>query len=118
MKWYLMAFQKYAQFQGRSSRQEYWMFFLMNFVAGFFLGLGIGLLKLPPASVGIYQLAILVPSFAVAVRRCHDTNKSGWYLLVPIYNIVLMCLPGDQGSNSFGDDPHGSNAQIDYKKAA
>lgn len=54
---------------------------------------------------GVYRLAVMVPIFAVAIRRMHDVDKSGWYMWIPIYNIVLACRAGTAGSNRFGPDP-------------
>ena len=53
----------------------------------------------------IYQLAVMIPSIAVGVRRMHDTNHSGWWLLLPIVNLVFACTEGTQGDNGFGADP-------------
>ena len=53
----------------------------------------------------IYSLAILVPSIAVGVRRMHDVGKSGWFLLIPIYNLILACTDGVKGENEYGADP-------------
>ena len=53
----------------------------------------------------IFILLILVPGLAVAVRRVHDQDKSGWFVLVPIYNLILMFLEGTRGPNQFGPDP-------------
>ena len=55
--------------------------------------------------INVYQLAILIPSIAAGVRRMHDTGKSGWYLLIPIYNLILACTRGDEGANEYGPDP-------------
>jgi len=47
----------------------------------------------------------LVPSVAVAIRRMHDVGKSGWYALIPLYNLILACTEGVKGINEYGDDP-------------
>ena len=104
MKWYLEVFKKYAVFQGRARRAEYWYFVLFNFIVTI-------ILLLISASIGLqilytlYTLAVLVPSIAVAVRRMHDVGKSGWFILIPIYNLILACTEGDQGPNQYGSDP-------------
>lgn len=54
---------------------------------------------------GIFSLVVLVPSLSVAVRRMHDVGKSGWFILVPIYNFVLAVTEGDKGENRFGSVP-------------
>jgi uncharacterized membrane protein YhaH (DUF805 family) len=115
----LDALKKYAIFEGRARRQEYWLFVLLyvilyigavviDVVVGTFdLELGIGLFG------AVVSLGLLIPSISVGVRRLHDIDKSGWmYLLaiVPIANIVLLvflCLDGTQGNNRFGEDPKG-----------
>jgi len=53
----------------------------------------------------LYSLAMFLPAIAVGVRRMHDTGKSGWYLLIPIYNLILACTEGTPGRNEYGPDP-------------
>ena len=53
----------------------------------------------------IWNFALLIPSLAVAVRRMHDVGKSGWFLLVPIYNLILALTEGTKGENEYGPDP-------------
>ena len=60
---------------------------------------------------GIYSLAVFIPSLAVAVRRMHDVGKSGWFLLIPIYNLILAATNGDEGSNEYGADPKNENGE-------
>lgn len=112
MSWYLAALQKYAQFSGRARRKEYWMFVLFNFLISVVLGVIEFAVRGPAIQQGatpilgnLFSLAMLVPSIAVGVRRMHDTNHSGWFLLIPIYNLVLACTDGDRGPNRFGEDP-------------
>ncbi|NBB77904.1 MAG: DUF805 domain-containing protein [Verrucomicrobia bacterium] len=118
MNWYLQAFKSYAVFSGRSRRKEYWYFFLFNFIISFVLGFidgivgtfsqeaGIGLLG------GIYSLAVLIPGIAVSVRRLHDTERSGWWLLIALVPIigaivllVFMVQDSQAGANKFGENP-------------
>ncbi len=111
MKFFLKALQNYAVFSGRATRQEFWMFILFNVIFNIvtvildtMLGtfdeqLGTGLIG------GIYSLVVLIPSLSVAVRRMHDVGKSGWFILVPIYNFVLAVTEGDKGENRFGSVP-------------
>jgi len=54
---------------------------------------------------GLYSLAVIIPSIAVGVRRMHDVGKSGWYLLIPLYNLILACTDGDSGDNEYGSNP-------------
>lgn len=110
MKWFFGAFRKYAVFSGRARRKEYWMFFLFNWIASFIMLLLDRMLGLSGSSgygvLGtLYTLAIILPGVAVGVRRMHDTGHSGWYLLIPIYNLVLACTEGDRGPNTYGPDP-------------
>lgn len=110
MNWYLEVLKKYAVFSGRARRKEYWMFFLYNLIIAFALGFIEGIADINPKSddsilASIYQLAIFIPSIAVGVRRMHDVGKSGWFLLIPIYNLILACTEGTQGDNEYGADP-------------
>lgn len=110
MKWYIEVLRKYAVFSGRARRKEYWMFFLFNIIVAVVLGFVEGILGIAPESgqsvlVSIYQLAILIPAIAVGVRRMHDTDHSGWWLLLPIVNFVFAVTEGRRGDNRFGPDP-------------
>jgi uncharacterized membrane protein YhaH (DUF805 family) len=119
MEWYLMALKRYAEFNGRSRRKEYWMFTLYNIVIVMVLYLA-GLVMLLRGSISmvffglaiLYWLAVLVPGLAVCVRRLHDIDKSGWFILVSlipavggIILLVLVCLDGTPGDNRFGPSP-------------
>lgn len=105
-----VVMENYANFEGRARRKEYWMFFLANAIISFVLGFidGFTGLTFGPAQTGIlglvYSLAVIVPSIAVGVRRMHDVGKSGWYILIPIYNLVLACTEGEKGTNQYGAD--------------
>ena len=123
MSWYLAVFRKYADFSGRARRMEYWMWVLMNIVIiipAYILLLVLGMNEEGPTAIGmiilgllgIYYLAILIPGLAVAIRRLHDSDKSGWFFLVNfipgiggLIFLILMILPGTQGDNRFGPDP-------------
>jgi uncharacterized membrane protein YhaH (DUF805 family) len=120
MNYFLIVLQKYAQFTGRARRSEYWYFSLIAFVISFVLGfidgilgfdnMGFGLLS------GLFQLGILIPSIAVGVRRMHDVGKSGWFLLIPIYNLVLALTEGNKGENQYGADPKSPLDREDIKE--
>ncbi len=106
MKWYTKVLKNYAQFNGRARRSEYWYFFLFSAIITIILtfvdraiGSEGGMLS------NIYSLAVLVPTIAAGIRRMHDVGKSGWFLLIPIYNLILACTNGDQGANQYGADP-------------
>lgn len=102
---------KYADFNGRARRTEYWYFVLFNFLVATAVGLVVGLIGLDWLSY-IYSLALLVPGIAIGVRRLHDIGKSGWWLLISfipligaIWLIILLVKEGNQGSNAYGPDP-------------
>lgn len=119
--WKKVVKDNYANFEGRARRAEYWNYILGNIIITFSLYFVTFIIAFVPilnivSIVGIICIVVLsigtiIPSLAVAVRRLHDTNKSGWYLLlnfVPIGNIVLivfLATEGTRGPNSFGDDP-------------
>ncbi|WP_223649849.1 DUF805 domain-containing protein [Hymenobacter psoromatis] len=105
MKYFLDTLKnKYAQFSGRSRRAEYWQFFLFNIIFSLVLGFVGRLIHFPFIGV-IYSLALLVPGIAVSVRRMHDVDKDWWYLLIPIYSLILVCTEGTSGPNQYGPDP-------------
>ena len=111
MNWYLECWKKYATFEGRARRKEYWMFVLFNFIAAFVAGLADGILG-TCILFPLYSLAALVPSLAVMVRRLHDTNRSGWWFLIGfvpliggIWLLILLVLDGTLGGNRFGPSP-------------
>ena len=130
MEWMLMPLRRYADFDGRSRRMEYWMFYLFTLglgmaiaVIGVALAMVLYTMNLSETAMGIIlvpialivfvvSMGLVVPSIAVAVRRLHDQDKSGWMLLlglIPfvggIIFIVLMCLEGTHSPNRFGPDP-------------
>ena len=106
MKYYLEVLKKYADFNGRARRSEYWYFALFSSLISFIISFALGALSPKLIMISyVYSLAVLVPSIAVAVRRMHDVNKSGWFILIPIYNLILVCTNGTSGPNEYGDDP-------------
>jgi uncharacterized membrane protein YhaH (DUF805 family) len=126
MDWMLLPYKRYVDFSGRSQRKEYWMFLLFTMVVSLLIDgtLGgswsvlTGLRHTPAlaASIlgGIFSLVNFLPSLAVAVRRLHDTDRSGWWIfiaLVPVIGwialIVFYCQDGTPGVNRFGEDPKG-----------
>lgn len=111
MDWYIKAIQNYAIFEGRARRKEYWMFILINFIFAILAGIAGALLRFP-FLISIYTLFAMVPGIAVSVRRLHDTNRSGWLLLlnlVPIIGPLLIvywfCLEGSYEANQYGPSP-------------
>tara|TARA_R110001583_G_scaffold18738_8_gene74243 strand:+ start:217 stop:588 length:372 start_codon:yes stop_codon:yes gene_type:complete len=110
MNYYLDALKKYAVFSGRASRQEYWMFFLFNILIAFAIGFVEGLVGSPGVVSGLYVLALLLPGIAIAVRRLHDTGRSGWWLLIgfiplvgPIVLLVFFVQGSTQEENKFDE---------------
>lgn len=139
-EWMILPFKRYADFSGRSQRQEYWMFYLLNWIvwgicgvliiAGFpwsdmvndvpgaqpnaALWAGLSLLI-------IWILVTFIPNIAVVVRRLHDQNLTGWlffaFVLGDLFmgmgwlaRIVMMCIDGTPGPNEYGPDPKGRGA--------
>lgn len=76
------CFAKYADFNGRASRSEYWWFFL------FIVVVGMGLSMISDMLWGLFYLVTLVPSLAAGARRLHDTDRSGWMLLIGLIPLV------------------------------
>lgn len=116
LDYYLNALKfKYADFNGRARRSEFWYYVLCNYIVIF-------LLALVASAIGeggfvivlIYGLAIIVPSFAMVVRRLHDVGKSGWFYFIAfipliggIWLFVLECTDSDYGENQYGPNPKG-----------
>jgi len=117
MNWYLEVLKKYAVFSGRARRKEYWMFFLFNIIIGLVLGLIEGIVGIAPESdqsilANLYSLAVLIPGIAVSVRRLHDTDRIGWWLLIglvpligAIVLLVFMVQDSKPGQNQYGENP-------------
>ena len=108
---YIQALQKYAVFDGRATRSEYWLFLLVHVIISIILGLIPLVLDWFLIVEVVYFLALLVPALAVGARRLHDSGKSGWLqliLLVPLIGwiivLVLLALPSDD-DNKYGPRP-------------
>jgi uncharacterized membrane protein YhaH (DUF805 family) len=110
--------QKSFDWKGRASRPAFWWFVLATIIAGFALGIIIGILAaIKLAFLGyilyvVFYIGIIFPSLSLAVRRMHDQDKSGWWLwigLIPfvggIILLVFYCLPGTEGPNQYGSAP-------------
>lgn len=123
-----MGFNRYVDFQGRSRRSEFWWWYLFNFIVSLVLG------WIPIVGL-IVSLGLLLPNIAVSIRRLHDTDRTGWWILLPaapyivvilgivmeaqillilggiaalgciILLIVWYCTDGTKGPNRFGEDP-------------
>lgn len=129
MEYMLMPLRRYADFNGRSRRKEFWMFMLFLLIVYFVLAIVIGGLIGSAAMTGgetaaglmggisgllmiVFALAVFIPSLAVQVRRFHDQDKSGWFVLlglIPFVGglivLVFMFLEGTRGPNQYGPDP-------------
>ena len=93
---------KYATFSGRASRSEFWLFYLFYVLLiflSFFLALASHPLVflIPAVALGLY-----IPMWAVSVRRAHDTDNSGWMLLIPFYGWIIHFLPSVRYDNQYG----------------
>ena len=111
INWYVVVMKNYVGFSGRARLAEYWYFLLVNVIVAFLLGVvdgltGIGILS------PLYSLVVLLPGIAVAIRRLHDIDYSGWYVLLGLVPVVgglillfLFTRPGTAGANRFGADP-------------
>lgn len=102
---YVACLKRYTEFSGRSSKKQYWSFFLINLAIGLLVSL------ISPTLGSLYQLAVLLPNLSVAVRRMHDVGKSGWVLLlsfIPLVGFVLIywaLQDSESGANQWGDCP-------------
>jgi uncharacterized membrane protein YhaH (DUF805 family) len=118
MNWYLEALRKYAVFEGRARRKEYWFFLLFTIIVTLILSFidemlgifdtetGVGLLS------GIYSIGVVIPCIAVGIRRLHDTGRSGWWLLITLIPVigglvllVFTVLESQPGDNEYGPNP-------------
>ena len=114
MHWYTDVIRKYTVFSGRADRPEFWWFTLINAIIGW------GLIILGAILIGnagraiayIYDLAVILPALGVSIRRLHDTDRSGWWVLIGIIPIigwivliVFYASAGTPGDNQYGPDP-------------
>ena len=113
------GFQNYVNFSGRAARSEYWfwtLFSVLVSIAASLIDLGLFTsLNFSPLST-IVSLGLLLPSLAVSVRRLHDLDRTGWWLLLvltvigDILLLIWFCMRGTIGPNRFGPDPLGGVA--------
>ena len=120
MDWFVGALKKYAVFEGRARRREYWFYVLFWVIIAVVLNVVDRMLGMYSAEMGmgilggIFWLATLLPSLAVGARRLHDTGRSGWWLLIglipligAIVLIVFFVLDSQPGTNAYGPNPKG-----------
>ena len=98
------VFDKYTTGTGRASRSEYWWWTLFVFIASFGAGILDGLIGSDSINIfaNIVSLVVFLPNLCVAIRRCHDSGHSGWWVICPIVNLVMMFLPSDPNENEYG----------------
>ena len=104
--YYLEVLSEYDEFRGRVSRKKFWMFVLISAIISIlliYINIGIFL---------VYSLLVVLPSLGVTVRRLHDTNRSGWFLLLElipliggIFLLILCAEEGTSGENKYGKEP-------------
>ena len=116
-----VVFNNYANFEGRARRREYWLFYLANAIIYLILFLSYCLCRCLGSSIYmdifclvllLFNLVLFIPNLALSVRRLHDTNRSGWWVLISliptigtIIFFVFSVLPGTEGENEYGPDP-------------
>lgn len=139
MDWFLDVIKnKYAKFDGRARRKEYWMFNLFSglIVLAVYIVLVIfiaffavikesfdsdALMRLPLSILAVILMvtliSLVIPTWAVTIRRLHDIGKSGWWILIgfipyigPIVLLVFCCLDSESGTNKYGPNPKGVGA--------
>jgi len=106
------VFANYANFQGRARRSEYWWFYLFSVIVYVVASIIDGIIGLPIFYV-VSLLGLFIPSLAVAIRRMHDTGRSGWWVLIfliPLVGLILFIYwfvqRGTVGPNDWGQDPY------------
>lgn len=115
MESYIKMLTNYFNFKDRTTRKDFWMTVLIGIVISTVLSIVVGFiakvtkLKIYDIIIGLYTLVLFIPSLAQLVRRMHDVNKSGWYVLldlIPIIGwilvLVAMCSPSVDENNNYG----------------
>lgn len=112
LNYYLEVLQKYAVFDGRARRAEFWWFTLINWVISVVLQIFDNAIGTGGIIGGLYGLAVLLPSIGVAIRRLHDTDRSGWWLLlifIPVIGWIALLYfyvqDGKPEPNQYGPSP-------------
>ncbi len=113
MNWFIDCITKnYVNFSGRARRKEYWMFVLFSVILGIITVIIDRMISRSLIFTMIFSLAIFLPNLAVTVRRLHDTDKSGWWMLLQFipylggFIILIFCLiDSTPGTNQYGENP-------------
>jgi len=110
-QYFIGVFKKYAVFKGRARRAEFWWFVLFDVIFSIIISIFDTVSDLyirgdTGKLITIWNLVTFLPALSVTVRRMHDCDKSGWFMLIPIYGyIILPCTNGTSGPNRYGPDP-------------
>ena len=110
MEYFIDAFRKYADFSGRASRKQYWMFILIFMIIYLVLAVVDALLGMFVLAA-IFNLALLIPSLSIAARRLHDTGRTGWWQLIifiPLIGVIVLLVflvQDSHGENDYGPNP-------------
>ena len=113
MESFKKGLRNYTNFSGRTTRKDFWMYGLF-YIIFYFIAVFLDLLLLEDAFdmeegvgiiSGLYYLALLLPTIAIEIRRNHDANRSGWFILLPFYNIYLLFVPTHPEENDWGPVP-------------
>lgn len=115
MHWYLDVIRRYADFNGRANRPEFWWYQLINLI------IYVAILLVVTVAVGystgrivasLYSLAVLLPGLGVGIRRLHDTDRSGWWIvigIIPVIGAIVLIVftasAGTPGPNRYGPSP-------------
>ena len=110
----MLVLVRFIYFRIYKKKDYLFTFFLFNIIVAFGIGIVVGVLEVgfnidASLLISIYQLAILIPSLAVGVRRMHDSGRSGWWLIMPVMNLVFAIAEGTAGPNKYGQDPKSSS---------
>jgi uncharacterized membrane protein YhaH (DUF805 family) len=119
MNWFEIYFQvlkRYALFRGRATRTEYWVFWFMSTLVSIVLGIVGFATHVNDIPGNIYSLAVLIPGLAVGARRMHDTDRSGWWLLLPLANLYFLIQPSQDAANRFGPRPEHTASDATVEK--
>lgn len=116
-EWFVSAIKKYATFSGRARRKEFW-YFMLFYVGGSIILSAIGNAMNMYLLQVLFAWALFLPSLAVCVRRMHDTNRSGWWILLPIVNLIFYLQDTVPGDNRFDASPKSFSGNADVIRPA
>ena len=110
---------KYFVFEGRASKSEYWYFVLFIILFEVVVGtIGYAIMSVPIIMIfNIFALVTLIPWISAGCRRIHDVGKSGWWQLIPIYNLILWVEDSSSGTPQRSSSQSRSTQSRDYSEA-